>query len=159
MNLTWELKVATEVDVDRTVEQLSDHMNDQQRATFRAKLQRYVRKPDRDLILAVNDRQVLGLVCVIDQMELPANFQYPRADHLGKFAFGSQILVHPSVRKHGIGSSLHLGAEHWARERGRAGHWLITHGKADWYRNDFGYEEIGRISEKGVEKVVMSKKF
>ena len=72
-------------------------MNDQQRAAFRVKLQRYVHKPDRELILTVNGGQVLGLVCVIRQMELPSNFKFQKADHLRNFAFGSQLLVHPDV--------------------------------------------------------------
>ncbi len=159
MDLTWELKIATETDVEPSLEQLTDHLNDEQRATFRVKLQRYVRKPDRELILAVNGLQVLGLVCVIQQMELPANFFHRKADQLQNFSFGSQLLVHPSVRKHGIGKSLLLSAEQWAKERGRTGHWLITHRMADWYKNHFGYDEFGRIQVKGVEKILMSKEF
>jgi GNAT superfamily N-acetyltransferase len=134
-------------------------MNDQQRLVFGDKLERYVRKPDRDLILAMQGDQVLGLVCVIDQMPPPSNFPYQKADQLQNFAFGTQLLVHPSVRRQGVGNSLQLRAEQWARKRGRTGHWLITRRKADWYQRHFGYEEIGRIREKGVEKIVMSKQF
>jgi GNAT superfamily N-acetyltransferase len=157
--LRWELKVATAADVDPTLEQLTDHMNDQQRVAFRKKLERYVRKPDRDLILAVKGSQVLGLVCVIDRIKPPSNFHSHKAHHLQNFAFGTQLLVHPSVRRHGIGSNLQLRAEQWARERGRTGHYLITHRMADWYQRNFGHEEIGRINDKGIEKIVMSKQF
>ena len=129
---SWKLKEASMADVDPTLAQLTDHLNDLQRAAFRVKLQRYVRKPDRQLILAVNGGQVLGLVCVIMQMGLPSNFTYEHADHLRNFAFGSQLLVHPDVRSQGIGASLHLRSMQWAEERGRAGHWLITHRLADW---------------------------
>ena len=156
---SWSLKVASVSDVDPTLARLTDHMNDQQRAAFRVKLQRYVRKPDRELILAVNRGQVLGLVCVIMQMELPSNFTYEQADHLRNFAFGSQLLVHPDVRGRGIGASLHLRSMQWAREQGRAGHWLITHRMVDWYRQHFGYEEIGRLIKKGAEKILMLKEF
>ena len=156
---SWGLKVASESDVESTLARLTDHLNDQQRAAFRVKLQRYVRKPDRELILAVDGGQVLGLVCVIMQMELPANFTYEQADHLRNFAFGSQLLVHPDVRNQGIGASLHLRSLQWAREQGRAGHWLITHRLSDWYRRQFGYEEIGRIKKKGVDKILMLKEF
>jgi len=158
-NPSWKLKVASESDVDPTLARLTDHLNDQQRAAFRVKLQRYVRKPDRQLILAVNGGQVLGLVCVIRQMELPLNFTFHNADHLRNFAFGSQLLVHPDVRSQGIGASLHLQSLQWAREQHRAGHWLITHRMAEWYQRQFGYEEIGRIKKKGVEKIVMLKEF
>jgi GNAT superfamily N-acetyltransferase len=157
--LRWELKVATEADVNPTLEQLTDYMNDQQRVAFRNKLERYVLKSDRDLILAVKGDQFLGLVCVIDQMEPPSNFHSHKAYHLQNFAFGTQLFVHPSVRQHGIGSSLQLRAEQWARERGRTGHYLITYRKAAWYQRNFGYEEIGRIVAKGIEKIVMSKQF
>ena len=158
-NQRWSFKQASESDVEPTLAQLTDHMNDQQRAAFRVKLQRYVRKPDRELILAVNGGQVLGLVCVIMQMDLPADLTFQKADHLRSFACGSQLLVHPDVRNQGIGSSLVLQSLQWARERGRAGHWLITHRMADWYRRQFGYEEIGRIKKKGVDKILMSKEF
>ena len=156
---SWGFKVASEPDVEPTLAQLTDHLNDQQRAAFRVKLQRYVRKPDRELILAANGGQVLGLVCIIMQMELPSNFTYEQADHLRSFAFGSQLLVHPDVRGQGIGASLHLRSLQWAREQGQAGHWLITHRLADWYRQHFGYEEIGRIIKKGAEKILMIKEF
>ena len=158
-NQSWNLRVASASDVEPTLAQLTDHLNDQQRAAFRVKLQRYVRKADRELILAVNGGQILGLVCVIMQMDLPSNFTYMRADHLRNFAFGSQLLVHPDVRNQGIGTSLHVQSLQWAREQGRAGHWLITHRMSDWYRRQFGYEEIGRIKKKGVDKILMSKEF
>lgn len=158
-NQNWSLKVASEPEVESTLARLTDHLNDQQKAAFRVKLQRYVRKPDRELILAANGGQVLGLVCVIMQMELPSNFTYEQADHLRNFAFGSQLLVHPDVRSQGIGASLHLRSIQWARERGRVGHWLITHRLADWYQRQFGYEEIGRIKKKGAEKTLMIKEF
>ena len=54
MNFPWELKLASESYVQPTVEQLADEMNDQQRQAFRDKIQRYIQKPDRDLILAVH---------------------------------------------------------------------------------------------------------
>ena len=79
MKDAWELKVATEVDVDPAVEELSDHMNDRQRAAFKDKLQRYVRKPGRELIVAVHGGQTLGLVCVIEQAQFPPPF--PRTEN------------------------------------------------------------------------------
>lgn len=158
-NLSWELKVATEKDVQPTVEQLTDHMNDEQRQTFRDKIHRYVEKPDRDLILAVRGPQVLGLVCVIEQAELPPGLSVETIDYLQNFAYGTQLLVHPSFRHRGIGSSLHIEAEFWARRRGLAGYWHITHRMAHWYEKDFGYQQIARIEVKGVEKIVMAKKF
>ena len=158
-NPTWRLRVASEEDVEPVLVQLTDHMNQQQREAFQVKLGRYVRKPDRELILAVSDDRVLGLVCVIAQMDLPLDFTHERADHLRDFAFGAQLLVHPDHRNGGIGTSLHHQSLEWSRERGRAGHWLITHRMADWYRRQFGYEEIGRIHRKGVEKILMTKEF
>jgi GNAT superfamily N-acetyltransferase len=159
MNFTWETKSATEKDVQPTVEQLTDHMNDKQRQAFRDKIQRYVQKPDRDLILAVRGLQVLGLVCVIEQAELPPGLSIENMDYLKNFAYGTQLLVHPSFRGRGIGSSLHTHAESWARRRGLAGYWHITHRMAHWYEKDFGYQEIARIEVKGVKKIVMAKKF
>jgi len=156
---SWQLKVAAEADVEPTLEQLTDHMNEQQRQAFRDKLQRYVNKPDRDLILAVRGLQVLGLVCVIDQAEFPPGFSGKNMDYLRDFACGTQLLVHPSFRRQGIGGSLLTQAEAWARERELAGFWITTHRMADWYEKNFGYKQIGRIEVKSVAKKVMAKKF
>ncbi len=154
-----ELKIAAEAEVEPTLEQLTDHMNEQQRQAFRDKLQRYVNKPDRDLILAVRGLQVLGLVCVIDQAEFPPGLSEKNMDYLRDFACGTQLLVHPSFRRQGIGGSLLTQAEAWARERELAGFWITTHRMADWYEKNFGYQQIARIEVKSVAKKVMAKKF
>jgi GNAT superfamily N-acetyltransferase len=159
MNVTWELELATEIHVQPTVEQLTDHMSEQQRQAFRDKIQRYIQKPDRDLILAVRGPEVLGLVCVIDQAELPPGLSLENMDYLKNFASGTQLLVHPSFRGRGIGSSLHIHAESWARKRGLPGYWFITHRMAHWYERDFGYVTIASIEVEGVKKIVMAKKF
>ena len=156
---SWYLKVAAEADVQPTLEQLTDHMNDQQRAAFRDKLQRYVRKPDRELIVAVSGGQTIGLVCVIEQAQFPPRFPEQKASHLRNFACGTQLLVHPSFRKQGVGGSLLARAQRWAHERGLTGFWIVTHRQADWYKTHFGYQEIHRIDDKGVEKILMSKSF
>ena len=159
MNFPWELKLASESYVQPTVEQLADEMNDQQRQAFRDKIQRYIQKPDRDLILAVHGPQILGLVCVIDQAGLPPGLSVENMDYLKNFACGTQLLVHPSCRRKGIGSSLHTYAETWARKRGLPGYWFITHRMAHWYERDFGYLKIASIEVEGVKKIVMAKKF
>ena len=155
----WKLKVATETDVDPAVEKLSDHMSDRQRAAFKDKLQRYVRKPDRELIVAVHGGQTLGLVCVIEQAQLPPRFPEQKASHLRNFACGTQLLVHRSFRKQGIGGSLLTRAQRWAHEQGLTGFWIVTHRHAAWYKTHFSYQEIHRIDDKGVEKTLLAKSF
>jgi GNAT superfamily N-acetyltransferase len=157
--LSWDLKVAAEADVQPTLEQLTDHMNDQQRQAFRDKLQRYVKKPDRDLILAVRGLQILGLVCVIDQAELPPGPSGQNMDYLRDFASVTQLLVHQAFRRQGIAGSLLTRAEAWARKRNLAGLWVTTHRMAGWYEKNFGYQQIARIEVKRVAKTVMAKKF
>jgi GNAT superfamily N-acetyltransferase len=156
---TWEHKVATEADVEPVLAQLSGHMDDQQRKAFRDKLERYARKPDRVLILAKQNHLVLGYVCVIEAAEAPPDLTDEAALRLRPLAHGTQLFVHPDFRKQGIGSSLHLAVEKWARDRGKTGFWMVTHRKAYWYARDFGFEEICRIRAKGVEKIVMIKEF
>jgi GNAT superfamily N-acetyltransferase len=156
---SWDLKVATEADVEPALEQLTDHLNDQQRQAFSDKLKRYVQKPDRDLILAVRGLQVLGLVCVINQTEFPTDFSEKNMDYLRDFASGTQLIVHPSCRRQGIGGSLLAHAEAWAHERGLTGFWIVTHRMVDWYERNFGYQQIARIEVKKVAKTVMAKKF
>ena len=155
----WKLTVATEADVDPTVEALSDHMNDQQRAAFREKLHRYVGKPDRELIVAIRRGQTVGLVCVIEKAQFPPRFPKQKASHLRNFGCGTQLLVHPSFRRQGIGGSLLTRAERWAHEHGLTGFWIVTHRKAAWYKNHFGYQEFHRIVDKGVEKILLAKSF
>ncbi|UCG21202.1 MAG: GNAT family N-acetyltransferase [Deltaproteobacteria bacterium] len=156
---SWELKIAAEAEVEPTLEQLTDHMNEQQRQAFRDKLQRYVNKPDRDLILAVRGPEVLGLVCVIKQAEFPPGLSEKNMDYLRDFACGTQLLVHPSFRRQGIGGSLLAQAEAWARERELAGFWITTHRMADWYEKNFGYKQIARVALKSAAKTIMAKKF
>mgnify|MGYP001816025101 FL=1 len=156
---SWDLKVAAEADVQPILEQLTDHMNDQQRAAFRDKLQRYVRKPGRELIVAVRGGQTIGLVCVIAQAQLPPRFPEQKASYLRNFACGTQLLVHPSFRKQGVGGSLLTHAERWAHERGLAGFWIVTHRKAAWYKTHFGYQELYRLDDKGVEKILLARSF
>ena len=158
-NLDWKLKVATEADVDPAVEALSGHMNDRQRAVFRDKLQRYVRKSGRELIVAVREGQTLGLVCVIDQAQFPPSFTEQQGSQLRNFGCGTQLLVHPSFRRQGVGGSLLTRAERWACKQGLAGFWIITHRMADWYERNFGYQLIARIEVKEEAKAVMAKKF
>ena len=154
-----KLQIASHYDVKSTIFALTDHMSEAQRAVFRDKLQRYARKPDRDLIIAVCDNRVLGLICVIEKAEVPASLPSSTAQLLSSFACNTQLLVHPDARKQGIGSSLQLKAEQWARARGRAGFWLVTRRMAYWYQRDFGYEKVGSISAKNTEKSVMAKEF
>ena len=154
-NRSWNLKIASKEDVEPVLAKLADKMTEQARSNFRIKLQKYVRKPDRDLILAEKNDRILGLACVIMQMDPPPNFIYERVDQLKEYAFNTQLQVHPDHRKQGIGEGLQHQSLLWSKERGRVGHWLITHTMADWYRRHFGYEEIGRVHMKGVEKVAM----
>jgi len=156
---SWDLKVAAEADVQPILEQITDHMNDQQRSAFREKLQRYVRKPDRELIVAVHGGQTIGLVCVIEQAQLPPRFPEQKASQLRNFACGTQLLVHPSFRRQGVGGSLLTRAEGWAHERGLAGFWIVTHRQAAWYKTHFGYQELHRLDDKGVEKILLAKSF
>jgi len=159
VSLSWQLKVATEADVEPTLAHLTEHMNDQQKSAFGDKLVRYVRKPDRDLILAVEAGQVLGLICVIDRAECSSSLPKQTVERLKNFASSTQLLVHPRLRKQGIGNSLQLRAEQWAMGRGSRGLWLVTRQMAYWYRRHFGYEEVARTRVKHTEKIVMAKEF
>lgn len=157
--LMVELRLATDADVEAILADLCVHMSGQQRDVFGEKLLRYVRKPDRDLMVAIHGGQIVGLVCVVEQAEVPGTFLEEVGERLRRFASCTQLLVHPHLRRQGIGTSLFSRLEDWARDRGREGCWLVTHRMADWYRNHFDYEELGRIREKGIEKVIMAKKF
>ena len=155
----WALRLAVEADVEPAVSQLSGHMDDGKRRAFRDKLERYVRKPDRDLIIAVGDAGVRGLYCVIEALSTPEHLADPVVEILRHLASCTGLFVDPRHRRKGIGASLVLRGEQWAEERGRTGLWLVTHGAASWYARHFGYQPIARVQEKGVAKTLMAKCF
>jgi len=151
--------VASREDVDPAVTQLSGHMDDGKRRAFRDKLERYVRKPDRDLIIAVNNAAVLGFYCVIEALSTPEHLADPVVEILRHFATCTGLFVDPRHRRKGIGAGLVLRGEQWAEERGRTGLWLVTHRAASWYERHFGYEPVARVQEKGVAKTLMARCF
>ncbi len=156
---SWELRYGTTADVDAAIEQLSDGMDEKERERRRSKLHLYARESDRDLILAVSKDRILGYLTIVDYDEPRPDIPDHVAERLKDYAFPSQLHVHPNFRKRGIGSSLMLQAERWARERGKPGLWSITHRKAYWYMRDFGYEESGKVWENETYKTVIVKKF
>jgi len=157
--LNWNLIVAEAGDVNSAVASLSGHMDAEQRKKFEEKLNRYVRKPDRDLILAVSGKMVLGFYTVIDQDDLPDTISDATREHLIGFACGTGFMVRSDYRRRGVGESLQQRVEQWAKERGKPGFWLSTRRQAEWYRKHFGYEEVGRVVVKGIERTIMAKTF
>jgi GNAT superfamily N-acetyltransferase len=153
------LKVAGEVDVAPTIAQLSGHMDERQRRAFRDKLERYVRKPDRDLIVAVSGGDILGFLAVIEEAFPPEPLSLSVAARLRPLASCAGLLVHSRHRRQGIGASLVRRGEQWATERGKAGLWLVTHRAASWYERHFGYEAVATVQVKGVAKTVMARCF
>ena len=157
--LTWELRYGASEDVDAAIEQVSDDMDENERARRRQKLHLYARESDRDIILAVNQDRILGYLTIVEYDEPRSDIPDDIAERLKDFAFPSQLQVDPKFRKLGIGSSLMLAAEQWARQRGKPGLWSITHRKAYWYIRDFGYKELGKVWEKKTYKTVIVKEF
>lgn len=159
LQLNWEVIIAGGDDVARIVQSLSGHMDAGQRERFRDKLDRYVRKPDRDLLIAVEAKTVLGFYTVIEHDDLPTTLPLSMRDRLRDFACCTGLLVHPDRRRRGIGASLHRRGEKWAGERGKRGLWLSTRRHAGWYQRHFGYEEVARVMVKGIERTIMAKTF
>lgn len=153
----WVLRLAVDADVEPAVSQLSGHMDDGKRRAFRDKLGRYVRKPDRDVLLAVSGGDILGFLAVIEEAPPPEGLSVPVAERLRHFASCTGLLVDPGHRRQGIGAGLVHRGEQWAMERARAGLWLVTHRKASWYERHFGYEAVAAIQVKGVARTVMAK--
>jgi GNAT superfamily N-acetyltransferase len=156
---SWSVRLAHREDVSSTVAQLSGHMDEERRRFFRQKLARYVGKPDRNLIIAVNGEGIVGLFCIIEAMETPDALDDQVAKPLRQFVACTGLLVDSRHRRLGIGAGLVRRGEEWAKERGRAGLWLVTHGAASWYERHFGYQPIARVQEKGVAKTLMAKRF
>ncbi len=155
----WEIREAEEADVPLILEQLTDHMTDKARDRFKDKLERYIRKPDRELIVAAKKERILGIVCVIDKMPPPDGLEYGSPEIFESFAGSTQLLVHPDQRRQGIGKSLHQNSLEWAQKKGCKGHWLITRRMAPWYEKHFGYVQIGRFQTQGTHKTALIKRF
>lgn len=154
----WGLIVAEEKDVEPAVMNLTDHMDIEQKEKFRVKLLRYARKSDRALILAVAGLRVIGFYTVIEYDDPPPELPDATTWRLRRFACGTGFRVHPDWRRRGVGASVQLRAEQWAQERGKPGFWLSTR-RRDWYIRHFSYEEVGRVTVKGVERSIMAKDF
>jgi GNAT superfamily N-acetyltransferase len=90
---------------------------------------------------------------------VPDRISSTRAEAFRNYAALTQLIVHPGVRRKGIGTSLLIGVEGWARSKGKAGFWLVTHRIAHWYQRHFGYKEVDRMSVRGIEKRIMVKEF
>ena len=155
----WAILIAQDDDVELTVSSLSNHMSDMQREKFRDKLHRYVRKPDRDLLLAVAENRVLGFYTVIERDSLPPELPVGVTNRLQDFACCTGLMVHPDYRRKGIGAALQLRGEQWARSRNRSGFWLSTHRQAGWYRRHFGFKEEGKATVREIERTIMAKEF
>jgi GNAT superfamily N-acetyltransferase len=155
----WAILIARDDDVELTVWSLSNHMSAEQREKFRDKLHRYVRKPDRDLVLAVAGNLVLGFYTVIERDDLPQELPVAVKDRLQEFACCTGLMVHPDYRRKGIGAALQLRGEEWARSRNRAGFWLSTRRQAGWYRRHFGFREEGKATVREIERTILAKEF
>lgn len=155
----WHIVIAQEHDIEAAVSGLSGHMNDEQRRKFRDKLNRYVRKGDRDLVLALQGDRVIGFYTVIDYDDLPPEVPASISVRVRDYACGTGFMVHPDCRRQGIGMSLHERVEHWARQRGKPGFWLSTRRQANWFHKHFGFDEIARVMVKGIERRIMAKDF
>lgn len=151
--------LAGPADVLETVSSLSEHMDTRQRERFRDKLCRYVCKSDRDLLIAVAGQSVVGFYTIIARAALSPELPEDTRELLRDFACCTGLLVHPDRRRQGIGARLHRRGEQWAGERGKPGLWLSTRRHADWYRRHFGYEEVGRVLSKGIERTIVAKRF
>ena len=66
---SWELRLGNSEDVDETIGQLSDDLDEKEREKRRRKLNLYTREPDRDVILAVNKDQILGYLTIVEYDE------------------------------------------------------------------------------------------
>lgn len=156
-NFQWRLKKATDADIEQAIAKLGCLMNFRRQEALRDKLKRYVRKPDRDLFIAVKSDMVLGFTCLMEEAESPIHLPLSTKELLRGFACATGLFVHSDFRKRGIGESLVRSWEEWARERQRSGIWLVTHRMARWYRQFFAFEAVGRIRVKDVEKTVMAR--
>ena len=59
-NFQWRLKKATDADIEQAIAKLGCLMNFRRQEALRDKLKRYVRKPDRDIFIAVKSDMVLA---------------------------------------------------------------------------------------------------
>jgi GNAT superfamily N-acetyltransferase len=153
----FDIVIARDDHLEPAVSSLGAQMSAEQRERFRTKLQRYVRKPDRDLLLAVEENVVAGFYTVIERDSLPPELPLEVKNRLHEFACCTGLLVHPAYRRQGIGTALHERAEQWALSRHRPGFWLVTHRQANWYKEHFGFKIEGKAIVNQIERTIMGK--
>jgi GNAT superfamily N-acetyltransferase len=158
-HFSWQLRVATLEDIPGAISALSDGLDEGRRAGFRDKLTRFASGPDRELIVAVRNVDILGLTCVTERDAPPATLPRAAIARLRAWACGSALIVHPAARRQGIGQSLQEAAERWARERKRSGYWLITHRMASWHQRHGGFHHLAPVQANGVTKHLLGKEF
>jgi GNAT superfamily N-acetyltransferase len=165
---SWTARIAHAKDLPLILEHLCGHMAPKQKRQFGDKLSRYIRKPDRDVLLAAIPEQVLGITLIIEQADIPDTWTPETTAavdiidwkvRLDSYSCSTNLLVHPAFRKRGIGSSLIKQWRPWSIQRNRWGIWFDTHRLAGWYITRFDFEHVGQIMVKGVEKSVMAKNF
>ena len=146
-------------DVEKAYNDLNRDMKPAFVHVFLDKIERYARKPDRALFLVKYRRSFIAFATIIESAPVPEELSREFSAPLIGYACGTGLMVLPEFRKQGVASLLVRQWDHWSREQGLPGIWVVTKNMGSWYRDHFGYMEVGQIFRKGVEKTVLQKQF
>jgi len=155
--LPCQIICATPDDVDSAFDDLKRDMNPEFVHVFLDKIQRYSRKPDRALFLAMYQDKYIAFATVINSSPAPENADQTTIQLLRNYACGTGLMVLPEFRHKGVASRLVQQWESWARQNNLPGIWVVTRKMGDWYQRCFHYSLQGTTTRHGVKKTILSK--
>lgn len=154
------LQIALPEEIEEIAVSQGNHLLPEIQRAFKDKVERYICKQDRDVIIArIQDRSV-GYCMVINQLRPPDSL-LPEIQHrLSAYGCITGLGVNPEWRENRIGVRLVKEGLDWALHRGLPGLWLRTRVMSDWYVRHFQFERVGSMMVKEtVKKAILAKTF
>lgn len=151
---------AKQGEIEIISDSLGYHLLPEIQAAFKDKVERYIRKSDRDVIIARIREQMVGYCMVIDQLDPPDSLSPDIRNQLYAYGCITGLGVNPEWRRNGIGARLVKEGIHWMEHRGLPGIWLRTRVMAEWYKKHLQFEIVGSMTvKKTVIKAVLARCF
>lgn len=145
-------------DVEAAYNDLNRDMDPAFVHVFHDKIERYSRKPDRALFLVRYRHTFIAFATIIVSAPVPDDLPRELSTPLISYSCGTGLMVLPEFRKQGVASLLVRQWDHWSKKQGLPGIWVVTNNMAPWYKEHFGYQEVGLVFRKGTKKTVLQKR-
>ena len=145
-------------EVEFIAESLGHHLLPEIQVAFKEKVDRYIHKTGRDVIIARINEHIVGYCMVIENLELPDSLSPDIHKRLSTYGCITGLGVNPEWRRNGIGVRLVKEGISWMEHRGLPGLWLRTRVMSEWYKKNLQFEIVGSmIVKKTVIKAILAK--